>query len=37
MVQFHFPFHFSTPDVPFVPTAGPDTELCFDEEVSNQA
>jgi hypothetical protein len=37
MVQFDLPFHFSTPDVPFVPTAGPDTELFVDDEVSNQA
>jgi hypothetical protein len=37
MVQFYFPFHFSTPYVPFVPLAGPETELFFDDEVSNRA
>ena len=37
MVQFYFPFHLSTPYVPFVPTAGPETELFFDDEASNQA
>ena len=37
MVQFYFMFHFSTPYVPFVPLAGPETELYFDDEVSNQA
>jgi Lipoxygenase len=37
MVQFYFPFHFSTPYVPFVPLAGPETELFFDDEASNQA
>jgi hypothetical protein len=37
MVQFYFVFHFSTPYVPFVPLAGPETELFFDDEVSNGA
>jgi hypothetical protein len=37
MVQFYFPFHFSTPYVPFVPLAGTDTEPLFDDEVSNRA
>jgi Lipoxygenase len=37
MVQFYFPFHFSTPYVPFVASAGPETELFFDDEASNQA
>jgi len=37
MVQFYFVFHFSTPYVPFVPLGGPESELYFDDDASNQA
>jgi hypothetical protein len=37
MVQFYFVFHFSTPNVPFVPLNGPEDELFRDDAVSNQA
>jgi hypothetical protein len=30
-------FHFSTPYVPFVPLGGPESELYFDDDASNQA
>ena len=37
MVNFYFTFSFSTPYVPFVPIAGLETGLFFDDDVSNQA
>jgi hypothetical protein len=37
MILFYFIFAFSTPYVPFVPLGGLETELFFDEEVSNGA
>src|SRR5262249_20269437 len=37
MVDFYFTFSFSTPYAPFVPIAGLETELFFDDPISNQA
>jgi hypothetical protein len=37
MILFYFTFGFSTPYVPFVPIGGLETELFFDDAVSNQA
>jgi hypothetical protein len=37
MLHFTFTFSASTPYVPFVPIAGPETELFFDDDASNQA
>jgi hypothetical protein len=37
MVTFYFTFSFSTPYVPFVPIAGPESELFFDDDASNDA
>ena len=37
MMTFYFTFSFSTPYVPYVPIAGLETGLFFDDEVSNQA
>ena len=37
MLHFYFIFSFSTPYVPFVPIGGLETELFFDDAVSNQA
>ena len=37
MLQFYFYFNFSPPYVSFVPIGGPDTDLFFDDAVSNQA
>jgi Lipoxygenase len=37
MLHFYFTFWASTPYVPFVPIGGLETELFFDDEVSNQA
>ena len=37
MVHFYFTFSFSTPYVPLVPIAGPETELFFDDVASNDA
>jgi hypothetical protein len=37
MVHFYFTFSFSTPYVPFVPIAGPESELFFDDAPSNDA
>jgi Lipoxygenase len=37
MLHFSFTFWASTPYVPFVPIGGPETELFFDDDASNQA
>jgi hypothetical protein len=37
MILFYYIFAFSTPYVPFVPIGGAETELFFDDEVSNEA
>jgi hypothetical protein len=37
MVYFYFTFWATPPYVPFVPLAGPDEDLFFDDEASNQA